>query len=141
MSLRSAAATGTHDFSARIHIQKNSYSGKARWKEQGIRPDYRFSLANERTFLAWIRTALALLAGAVGLEQLVNHTGSGSHWHSLSLILAAGAAFLSVMGWLRWRENEIAMRNERDLNYSNVLLTLSCYLLGIVLFVMFLIFR
>jgi len=57
------------------------------------------------------------------------------------LILAAGAAFLSVMGWLRWRENEIAMRNERDLNYSNVLLTLSCYLLGIVLFVMFLIFR
>ncbi|MFD0571490.1 MFS transporter [Kitasatospora gansuensis] len=33
-------------------------------------PDYRFSLANERTFLAWIRTALALLAGAIALDQL-----------------------------------------------------------------------
>lgn len=121
-------------------MQKNSYSEKIRWTQQGTRPDYRFSLANERTFLAWIRTALALLAGAVGLEQLVAHTGSGDRWHSLSLMLAGGAAFLSVMGWLRWRENEIAMRNERDLKYSGVLLTLACYLLGIVLFVMLLIF-
>ncbi|EDX36625.1 MULTISPECIES: YidH family protein [Shigella] len=28
----------------------------------GEAPDYRFSLANERTFLAWIRTALGFLA-------------------------------------------------------------------------------
>jgi hypothetical protein len=27
----------------------------------GEAPDYRFSLANERTFLAWIRTALGFL--------------------------------------------------------------------------------
>ena len=33
-----------------------------RWRQEGEEPDYRFSLANERTFLAWIRTALALLA-------------------------------------------------------------------------------
>ncbi|MDT5236302.1 MAG: putative rane protein, partial [Mycobacterium sp.] len=33
--------------------------------------DYRFTLANERTFLAWIRTALALLAGGVAVVQLV----------------------------------------------------------------------
>ncbi|MGL9725147.1 YidH family protein [Sodalis sp. (in: enterobacteria)] len=44
--------------------------------QQGKRPDYRFSLANERTFLAWIRTALALLAGAVGLEQFTAHFDS-----------------------------------------------------------------
>ena len=31
---------------------------------QGEAPDPRFTLANERTFLAWIRTALALLGGA-----------------------------------------------------------------------------
>jgi len=37
----------------------------------GHDPDYRFSLANERTFLAWIRTALALLAGGVAVVQLV----------------------------------------------------------------------
>jgi putative membrane protein len=32
----------------------------------GEAPDYRFSLANERTFLAWIRTALGFLAAGVG---------------------------------------------------------------------------
>ena len=37
----------------------------------GEEPDYRFTLANERTFLAWIRTALALIAGGVALVQLV----------------------------------------------------------------------
>ena len=40
-----------------------------RWRQQGVEPDYRFSLANERTFLAWIRTGLALLAGGVLLHQ------------------------------------------------------------------------
>ena len=39
------------------------------WRSSGREPDYRFSLANERTFLAWIRTALSLLAGGVLLEQ------------------------------------------------------------------------
>ena len=39
------------------------------WRLSGREPDYRFSLANERTFLAWIRTALSLLAGGVLLEQ------------------------------------------------------------------------
>jgi putative membrane protein len=34
-------------------------------------PDFRFTLANERTFLAWIRTALALIAGGVAVAQLV----------------------------------------------------------------------
>lgn len=36
-----------------------------------VEPDYRFTLANERTFLAWQRTALGLLAAAVALVQLV----------------------------------------------------------------------
>ena len=34
--------------------------------------DYRFILANERTFLAWMRTALGLVAGGVALDQFVN---------------------------------------------------------------------
>ena len=41
------------------------------WRKTGTTPDYRFSLANERTFLAWIRTALGLLAGGVAVRQLV----------------------------------------------------------------------
>ena len=36
---------------------------------QRVRPDYRYSLANERTFLSWTRTGLALIAGGVAVEQ------------------------------------------------------------------------
>ena len=39
------------------------------WRTEGQEPDYRFSLANERTYLAWIRTALAVLAGVLFLDQ------------------------------------------------------------------------
>lgn len=46
-----------------------------KWRREGRDPDYRFSLANERTFLAWIRSALALLAGGVILEQLATRLG------------------------------------------------------------------
>jgi putative membrane protein len=38
-------------------------------------PDYRFTLANERTFLAWQRTALGLLAAAVAAVQLLPEVG------------------------------------------------------------------
>ena len=38
--------------------------------DEGDEPDPRFTLANERTFLAWVRTTLAMLAGAVALHSL-----------------------------------------------------------------------
>ena len=45
--------------------------GRPAWQHRllagGDEPDPRFTLANERTFLAWVRTALALLAGMVAL--------------------------------------------------------------------------
>ena len=47
----------------------------SRWRvaaDDGDEPDYRFTLANERTFLAWVRTALGLLAGGVAVRQLVD---------------------------------------------------------------------
>ena len=34
-------------------------------------PDVRFTLANERTFLAWNRTALALVVAGLGIVQLL----------------------------------------------------------------------
>lgn len=45
------------------------------WRREGCEPDYRFSLANERTFLAWIRTSIALLASGVVLEQFATRIG------------------------------------------------------------------
>src|SRR5690625_7225376 len=42
--------------------------GLPRSLQEGQDPDPRFTLANERTFLAWIRTSLALLAGGIAVE-------------------------------------------------------------------------
>lgn len=85
------------------------------WRRQGEEPDYRFSLANERTLLAWIRTALALLAGGVLLEQFATHLGPRAVLIGLAVALAALAAVLSGLAYVRWRANEIAMRHRRPL--------------------------
>lgn len=43
----------------------------------GIEPDPRFTLANERTFLAWIRTSFALIAGSIALKsELFDNSGA-----------------------------------------------------------------
>ena len=82
-----------------------------KWRRAGEDPDYRFSLANERTFLAWIRTALALLAGGVLLEQFSTELGPHAVVVVLAVLLGLLAAGLSAMAYFRWRANEMAMRN------------------------------
>ena len=80
----------------------------------GSTPDPRFSLANERTFLAWVRTSLALLAGGVALDA-VELDGP----HGLQSALAATLVALGLLGagvsWLRWAATERAMRLRRPL--------------------------
>ncbi|OOK72061.1 hypothetical protein BZL30_5643 [Mycobacterium kansasii] len=73
-------------------------------------PDYRFTLANERTFLAWQRTALGLLAAAVALVQLVPELVIPGARRMLGVALAALAILTSGMGLLRWRQADRAMR-------------------------------
>lgn len=88
---------------------------KPRWRQQGQEPDYRFSLANERTFLAWIRTALALLAGGVVLEQFAVKLAPHHVLAVIAAALAVLSAVLSGAAYLHWRDNEIAMRHGRPL--------------------------
>jgi putative membrane protein len=88
------------------------------WRREGEDPDYRFSLANERTFLAWIRTALALLAGGVLLEQFATRLGPRLVLVTLAVALAILASVLSGMAYQHWKHNEIAMRHSRTLPSS-----------------------
>jgi hypothetical protein len=61
-------------------------------------PDYRFTLANERTFLAWIRTALALIAGGVAVAQLVRRSESRERGTPSACCSPPEAVF-----WRRWQ--------------------------------------
>ncbi|MYR07740.1 DUF202 domain-containing protein [Gordonia sp. SID5947] len=78
-------------------------------------PDYRFTLANERTFLAWIRTALALLAAGVAAEELIGK-GTGNLDHSvLAVACVVVATVLSLGAFYRWRRLQAAMRRSEPL--------------------------
>ncbi|QKW20236.1 DUF202 domain-containing protein [Kitasatospora sp. NA04385] len=87
--------------------------------------DYRFTLANERTFLAWIRTALALLAGAVGLDQLTPDLAPVPVRVTLSVLLAAGGAGLGWAAYQRWVRVERAMRAGGPLPATRTMLVLT----------------
>jgi inner membrane protein YidH len=78
-------------------------------------PDYRFTLANERTFLAWQRTALGLLAAAVAVVQLVPELPIPGARHALGLLLAVLATLTSGMGLLRWEQADRAIRRSSPL--------------------------
>lgn len=85
------------------------------WQSAGEEPDYRFTLANERTFLAWIRTALAVLAGGVLLDQFAMHMQPKLVLAGVAVALALLAAVLAASAYFRWRDNEIAMRHSSPL--------------------------
>lgn len=86
---------------------------RSRWPgwvySQGEEPDYRFSFANERTFLAWIRTALALLAAAVAVDVVDLDIGSGEQ-RVLVIVLAVLGLVAALASWARWAMAERAIR-------------------------------
>lgn len=89
----------------------------ARLFSVGEEPDARFSLANERTFLAWIRTALALLAGGVALEVLGLGMQPGFRLLA-SIVLIVGGGFIAVHAWFGWARTEKALRLGRPLPFA-----------------------
>jgi putative membrane protein len=102
----------------------------------GEAPDYRFSLANERTYLAWIRTALGFLAAGVGLDQLAPDFATPLIREVLALLLCLFAGMLAIYGYLRWLKNEKAMRMKEDLPYTHSLLIISIILMVVAATVM-----
>jgi putative membrane protein len=84
----------------------------------GQTPDYRFSLANERTFLAWVRTGLALIAGGLACAQFlpplpIEHLREGI---AIALLVLGGVVALRAVD--HWARTERAMRMGTDLPAS-----------------------
>lgn len=108
-------------------------------QETGSDPDYRFTLANERTFLAWFRTALALIAGGVAVVQLVPEFAFPGARHVLGVLLSAGGGGLALLAVRRWQRVQAAMRRDEDLPRTRVPALLGLGLAALTAFVLVLI--
>ncbi|MFP3460112.1 DUF202 domain-containing protein [Arthrobacter globiformis] len=81
----------------------------------GTEPDPRFTLANERTFLAWIRTSLALLAGGIAIEAFASELFVESLRKGLASVLLILGMLLSAGSAVRWLRVERSMRSKEPL--------------------------
>jgi putative membrane protein len=82
--------------------------------EIGEEPDERFTLANERTYLAWIRTALALIGGGLAAAQLLEFQSDVARLLVALPPIALGA-LLALTSYRRWQANQRAMRLHQPL--------------------------
>lgn len=99
--------------------------GVPRLTDTGEEPDYRFTLANERTLLAYLRSALALMAGGVALWQL-----TGPVEAAVGTALLATGAVVAVLSYPRWRSVQQALRHSRPLPQPALPLLVVAGLLG-----------
>lgn len=120
--------------------EDNEGPDKGRWPgwvyAGGTEPDYRFSFANERTFLAWIRTSLALLAAAVALDVVDLDISAGMQ-QLLAGVLVALGLLSAVAAWIRWAIAERAIRRQQPLPSLGfaMLFTLGLVVAGLVVIV------
>ena len=89
-------------------------------RDVGKEPDVRFSYANERTFLAWNRTALALIAAGLAVTTLLPKLDVDYGRRIIGVPLIALGAFLAWTSYRRWEDNERAMRLGQPLPPSNL---------------------
>jgi putative membrane protein len=87
--------------------------------ERGKDPDPRFTLANERTFLAWIRTSLALLAAGLAIAEFLKSQTRGVRL-VIGIPLILLAALVAFRSYGRWVAVELAMRTGKPLPPSHV---------------------
>ena len=80
--------------------------------------DVRFSYANERTFLAWNRTALALITAGLAITQLLPPFSFPGGRRVIGLPLILLGIVIAVASLRQWRLNEHAMRRHEPLPKS-----------------------
>lgn len=85
----------------------------------GTDPDPRFTFANERTFLAWNRTALAFVAAGLAAAELLRFEWDAARLIVALPLIALGGA-ISYNSYRRWEVNERSMRLGRPLSYPRL---------------------
>ncbi len=109
-------------------------SAATREAGDGCEPDARFTFANERTFLAWSRTSLALVVAGLAIVQLLPPFPGvpwGRHVIGTPLILLGAA--LAVISYLEWKTNQRALRRGEPLSRSRLPYFLAFTIAGIAL--------
>ena len=87
--------------------------------DDGTEPDPRFTFANERTFLAWSRTALALVVAGLAIVQLLPpFPGVPYGRHLLGVPLIVFGALVAVTAYREWTKSQWAMRHGQPLPRS-----------------------
>ncbi len=87
-------------------------------EEVGEDPDPRWSLANERTFLAWNQTALALIAAGIAVTQILPPFDIPGGRFILGLPAIGLGGLIAFTSYGRWDAAERAMRERRPLPSS-----------------------
>ena len=113
-------ADGPAPAGASGHTRPRPTGRRPRLEDVGTDPDYRFTLANERTFLAWIRTSLALIAGGVALVQFGDALGPRPIRLALGILLIALSGTLAALSHHRWAAGERAMRLGESLPINRI---------------------
>jgi putative membrane protein len=94
-------------------------SGHADGVPAETEPDARFTMANERTFLAWSRTALAMVAAGLAIVQLLPpFPGVPAGRHVLGVPLIVLGAIIALAAYWEMTRNQTALRRSAPLPRS-----------------------
>ena len=110
-------------------VSREANAPGPRWARRllsvGVDPDPRFSLANERTFLAWIRTSLGMIALGVGIATFVSTNAARGFSMLVAAILVVLGGILGTLSWFRWLNVERSMRLGRGIPPSRTAIYLA----------------
>src|SRR5690349_13745833 len=97
-------------------------------------PDVQLSFANERTFLAWERTALGLITAGLAITQLLPSFDFPGGRRLIGLpLIGLGIVIASVSYW-EWGRNQDAIRDDRPLPRSRLPLVVAIVVSVVALF-------
>jgi len=100
-----------------------SRRARGRWAQRltegGSEPDPRFTFANERTFLAWIRTSLALVAAGLGVDAFAVDVPDWAR-QTLAVLLIVFGGGMAALAFRRWLRAETALRHDQPLPTNRI---------------------